>query len=58
MKAKNTTLNLEKLHKSEKGADVEFELKIKEFDGKSKVFAHKAILAAASPVFDSMFLAI
>lgn len=47
--------NLEKLYKSEKGADVVFVLKSKLYDGEFKVCAHKAILAASSLVFDRMF---
>lgn len=47
--------NLSKLYKSEKGADVHFRLKSNVFDGEMKVPAHKAIMAASSPVFDRMF---
>lgn len=57
MKIKNTAaaLNLKKLYKNEMGADVHFALPSKVFDGGMTVPAHKAILAAASPVFENLF---
>lgn len=47
--------NLERLYRSEKGADIRFVLRSKQSHGVAKVSAHKAILAASSMVFDRMF---
>lgn len=57
MQLKNTAtpFNLQKLYKNEMGADIQFVLASKVIDGEMKVPAHKAILAAASPVFEKMF---
>lgn len=57
MKFKNTAtaLNLKKLYRNEMGADVQFVLSSKVMEGERKVPAHKAVLSAASPVFEKMF---
>lgn len=57
MEVENTAavLNLQKLYKNEMGADVEFVLQKKCSPIELRIPAHKAILAASSPVFERMF---
>lgn len=50
-----TSKNIQKLYRNEMGADVEFVFPCQPGGERTSVPAHKAILAATSPVFERMF---